>query len=291
MRSPRASFGTILGALVAIAAAMGFGRFAYTQLLPPMVAQLRLSDLDAAWMAAANFVGYLLGALAGTHLCARLNERRVAFGGMLALALTLAATPLLGLVPWLVTARLVAGIESAVIFVAMGILVFETMARSTAMIAFGGVGAGIFLSAAFLAPLVARGPWQRGWYAIALAALLAALTTWRLVPRVQTRVAVGISIAPGIGLRLVDASYFFQGIGYIVFATFAVLYLVERGDSHAVASAAWLAVGLGACVGPWLSGVVAARVGTKAALTLFQLVEATATIVFALAPPLLAIPA
>ncbi len=263
---------------------MGLGRFAYTQLLPPMVEQLQLSALAAAWIAAANFAGYLAGALVAAYLCARFNERRVALLGLLSLAFTLAFTALSGAVGWLVLTRFAAGLESAVVFVAVGILLFETMERATAMIAFGGIGIGIFLGAGLLAPIVSHGPWERGWYAIALAAFAATVVAWRLMPPITSRVAAGISITGGLPLRLVDASYFLQGIGYIVFATFAVLYLVERGDSRAAASDAWLAVGAGATLGPWLSGVFAERFGARMGLVVFQMLEALATVAFALGP-------
>lgn len=291
MRHTRSPLATIAGAIIALAAAMGLGRFAFTQVLPPMVEQLHLSALAAAWIAAANFLGYLIGALVAAYLCARYNERRVAVLALLALALTLAATALDGATTWLLIMRFAAGIESAIIFVAIGILVFETMERSTAMIAFGGIGVGIFGGAALLAPLVAQGPWQQGWYAIAIATLAAGAAVSKLIPPITSRAATGISITRGLALRFVDAAYFLQGVGYIVFATFAVLYLVERGDSRVAANAAWLAVGVGAAIGPWLSGVLAAQMNARRALLAIQCLQAVATVVFALAPlpaPLLA---
>jgi len=52
---------SIAGAL-SLAVAMGIGRFAFTPMLPLM---LRAGDVDVAqggWLAAANYVGYLVGA-------------------------------------------------------------------------------------------------------------------------------------------------------------------------------------------------------------------------------------
>ena len=50
-----------LGALVL---AMGIGRFAFTPLLPLMQAHGTLGSGQGAWLAAANYCGYLAGALA-----------------------------------------------------------------------------------------------------------------------------------------------------------------------------------------------------------------------------------
>src|SRR5258707_15700014 len=54
---------TALGGLIALAAALGIGRFVYTPILPPMIEALHLSKSETGLFASANFVGYLLGSL------------------------------------------------------------------------------------------------------------------------------------------------------------------------------------------------------------------------------------
>src|SRR6187455_131069 len=50
--------------LLALAAAMGVGRFAFTPLLPLMQAHDGVSLRQGAWLATANYLGYAAGALA-----------------------------------------------------------------------------------------------------------------------------------------------------------------------------------------------------------------------------------
>ncbi|MEA2861221.1 MAG: hypothetical protein QOC72_3260, partial [Methylobacteriaceae bacterium] len=54
------------GALMA--AAMGIGRFVYTPLLPHMQEALHLTPATLGWIASANYLGYLAGALLTTAM-------------------------------------------------------------------------------------------------------------------------------------------------------------------------------------------------------------------------------
>ena len=49
--------------MLGLAAAMGIGRFAFTPLMPLMQAHAVLTLAQGSWLAAANYAGYLAGAL------------------------------------------------------------------------------------------------------------------------------------------------------------------------------------------------------------------------------------
>ena len=57
--SPSRPLLTGFAGAMAMAAAMGFGRFIYTPILPGMIAGIPLSAADAGMIAAGNFAGYL----------------------------------------------------------------------------------------------------------------------------------------------------------------------------------------------------------------------------------------
>ncbi len=61
---PRRSAAAVaLAGLVALAVAMGIGRFAFTPILPMMQEDAGVSIAMGGWLASSNYLGYLLGAL------------------------------------------------------------------------------------------------------------------------------------------------------------------------------------------------------------------------------------
>src|ERR1700675_2150409 len=57
--------------LIALAVAMGIGRFAFTPILPMMQDDAGLSVDQGAWLASANYAGYMIGALCAARRATR----------------------------------------------------------------------------------------------------------------------------------------------------------------------------------------------------------------------------
>src|SRR4051794_14479303 len=109
----RSATATAVGGLVAMAVAIGIGRFVYTPILPPMMTGLGLSKFAAGLIASANFTGYLLGALLATRASLP-GPRHVWLPG--ALLLSAATTTTMGLtdsVAGFMVLRLLGGVASA----------------------------------------------------------------------------------------------------------------------------------------------------------------------------------
>ena len=125
MRPPPSALRFALAGLVALAVAMGIGRFAFTPILPMMLHDGVVDLPRASWLASTNYVGYLVGALlctfepwlAAASPCAgRSTGRRSSAVGLAAHRLLTLAMAL----PWPAAwpaLRFAAGVASAIVFV------------------------------------------------------------------------------------------------------------------------------------------------------------------------------
>src|SRR5437588_12691760 len=99
-----------LAGFAALALAMGIGRFAFTPLLPLMQDDAGLSLADGGYLAAANYLGYLVGALWAARSA---RSARAVHASLLAIALSTAATGIAQTMPWWLMLRFAAGVASA----------------------------------------------------------------------------------------------------------------------------------------------------------------------------------
>ncbi|TIU40971.1 MAG: YbfB/YjiJ family MFS transporter, partial [Mesorhizobium sp.] len=103
--------------MIAMAIAMGIGRFVYTPILPGMMQELHLSPADAGWIASANYLGYLVGALAAAGGWAHGRERLLMLAGLGASAVLAALMGLTEAMAAFLAIRFLAGLASAFVMV------------------------------------------------------------------------------------------------------------------------------------------------------------------------------
>jgi len=164
---------------LAAAVSLGITRFAYGMLLPPMRADLGWTYTVAGAMNTANAVGYLLGALSAPWLMRRFTAPHVLVAGTLLAGGFMAASGFFTEASALLLQRLLAGVASAWVFVAGGVLAARLSTwypRHSGLllgIFYGGVGWGIVLSAVAVPAILqshAHEPhgWQWAWWWLAL---------------------------------------------------------------------------------------------------------------------------
>ena len=267
---------TALGGLIALAAAIGIGRFVYTPILPAMMSALGLSKSAAGLIASANFLGYLLGALLAAWRSLPGSRRAWLLGALATSTITTAGMALVSTMPLFLTLRLIGGGASAIVLVFASAIVLERGAPSA--MHFAGVGSGIAVSAALVALLLrAAQGWQSLWLATGSLCLVAMLAVATLIPDVpasphRTAQATTRTTNPPL-LRLIVA-YGLFGFGYVITATFLVAIVRTTPSIRAVEPAIWVVFGLAAVPSVALWARIAARLGIPATFAIACVVEA-----------------
>ena len=267
--------------MIALAVAMGIGRFVYTPILPGMMEALHLTPADAGWIASANYLGYLVGALAAAGGWAHGRERMLMFASLAASALLAGLMGLNETMAAFLVIRFLAGLASAFVMVFMSSIVFSHLAEAgrgdLQALHFGGVGLGIAASSALLAILVTEhADWTAGWLwsgAISLAGLLlVALLAG------SARPANGVAgrepaLPRDRPLTKMIVAYGLFGFGYVVTATFLIAIVRQGGGSRVFEASVWMVAGLAGFPSTWFWQKLAGRIGLYAAYAVTCLIE------------------
>ncbi|WP_106850675.1 YbfB/YjiJ family MFS transporter [Blastococcus sp. Marseille-P5729] len=250
-------------ALLGMTVAMGIGRFAYTPLMPLMMADGVLTREQGAMVATANYLGYLIGAVVLT-LWPQLNTRFTYRVWTIILVLSeLLMVPLDGMAGW-TTMRFLAGYASAVLFIGIASTLGAYSGKgASAGMAFGGVGIGIALMGGFSLLLAEHLTWQQMWLGTAGISVLLAIGPWLLPVEAESspeRRGSGKRRLPRpmrLIWQLLFAAYFLEGLGYIIIGTFIVAAV---GTGTGPSAAVWVVAGLAAIPATVLYGRLAQRV-------------------------------
>lgn len=292
-----------------LATAMGIGRFAFTPLMPMMLHDGVIDLAGASWLASANYLGYLLGAVLCTlqpWLWRRLGNppppdaaRMVRAGLVATTLLTLAmALPWPALWPVL---RFAAGVASAFVFVYISGWCLAQLARR-GRAALGGMiyvgpGTGIVLSGLIAGGVVAAdGDARLGW--LVFGALAAALTACvrpvlrqgelPLAPATQAAMgqpATGAR-APAGEIALLATGYGCAGFGYIITATFLPVIARAALPASPWLDLFWPIFGLGVIVGAMATTRASLAGDMRRLLALCHAVQAAGVLTSLLSPSL-----
>ncbi len=266
--------------MVSLGVAMGIGRFAFTPLLPMMLADGVVSLTEASWLASMNYLGYLVGAL----LCmlqpwirgrlrhpSQPNGPIWVCGGLVGTVLLTLGMAVHAPFVWPLL-RFAAGVASAVVFVYTSGWCLAQLARlnrpTMGALIYTGPGAGIAISGLVASGMVAlHGASWAGW--LIFGVLAAALTgliwsTLRAGGTRHTAAAVApmvpsmhvIPVGKNSEVGLLTAAYGLAGFGYIITATFLPVIARQAIPGSAWLDLFWPLFGMGVVVG----ALVASRI-------------------------------
>ncbi len=291
-RTPPEAWRWVSAGLCASLVGLGLARFAYTPLIPALIAAGWFTPADAVYLGAANLAGYLAGALAARPLAARLGAVSLLRASMVAVTLSCLACSVPLSFGWFLGWRLISGVAGALIMVlaASTILPHVGAARRGLVggVVFAGVGLGVAASGT-LVPLLLRGGLAQCWYGLAALSGLLTLASWANWPRETGRAeSAAPTRRPAQGGTSRTTRALVVEYGLVAFALVPhMVFLVDfvaRGLGRGIDAGAgdWVLYGLGAIVGPLLAGHLADRAGFGPALRLAYLIVALAVAALAL---------
>ena len=295
--------------LVALAVAIGIGRFAFTPLLPMMLADGVLDLPTASWLAAANYFGYVLGALLCTFQ--PLIWRRfgnppppnppalVRLGLVATVVLTLGmALHLPAVWPLL---RFAAGVASSFVFVytsgwCLSQLSLRGVPAMGALI-YTGPGAGIVLSGLAASGMVAlQWPAAHGWLIFGVLAAVLTVLVWPVFDvrnEIESSTAAGPAASPPAaverhraGVGLLTLAYGLAGFGYIITATFLPVIARQALPGSHWLDLFWPIFGLGVVFGALGASRVPATANRLVMLPACYLVQAAGVAASLVSPTL-----
>ncbi|MES2787407.1 MAG: YbfB/YjiJ family MFS transporter [Pseudomonadota bacterium] len=261
--SQAAPWAIALAGALSLAVAMGIGRFAFTPMLPLMIGEGQIDIAAAGWVAAANYAGYLAGAVSAPRL--RWSALRL---GMVALVLTVLLTAAMALPvsawTWAVL-RFVAGVCSAWAFIATAVWCLGALARigKPAWSSFVYIGVGLGIAGAGLYCLAgaslsasARSLWLQLGVLAAVLVLPVMLVLSRMGAAPVAAPAQKVGSRPSTSNTGLVICYGMLGFGYILPATFLPVLARSVVEDPRLFGLAWPVFGVTAAlsvvVGAWL---------------------------------------
>lgn len=278
------------GGLLALAIAVGIGRFVYTPILPLMAEELQWGQSEAGAVASANFAGYLIGALVAAGVWMHGAARRWLIGALILSAFTTFVMALQMNVWASAVLRFVGGAASAFVMVFASTVVLEGLAKagrsSLVSVHFSGVGVGIAVSALLVGFLRSRDEsWPVLWLAAGgLAALLVIAVAW-LIPAADKPADESVSGLLVSGQRSFSgrflgwvAAYGLFGFGYVITATFLAAIVRQAHGVSYTEGFIWCIVGVSAIPSVWCWDAISRCIGIGSAYAIACVVLAVGVV-------------
>ena len=267
----RQSLALVMVLALGAAVSLGVTRFSYGLLLPSMRADLGWSYTLAGAMNTVNALGYLLGAVSMPRMLKHFDAVQVLLFGSLLASVFMALTGFFTSAEPLLFQRMLAGIASAWVFVAGGLLAAQLGAHHAGRgglilgVYYGGVGLGIVFST-LLVPSVDYfmqskqqtwpQAWAVAWWFLALGCALATLVlicknhafkriaAMSKVPSYQPSASQSSQAFHWCEFAYALTGYSLFGVGYIGYMTFVIALLREQEANTATVTIFYTLLGL-----------------------------------------------
>lgn len=294
----KAQLACVIGGIITV----GIARFAYTPMLPEMVADIGLTETVAGFLAAANYAGYLSGALLISLIHnLQLKVKLYRYGLIAAVFTTLCMAATTNEWLWYVL-RYISGLSSAAgILLGAGLLMHwlrQNKAKAELGIFFSSLGIGIVITAITAQLIKVQYSWDQQWIIYGLLSLLLIFPVMFWFPDFTKSTVDSQQIdhketqlLPSKQFFLtLQAAYFCAGFGYVVTATFLITIVELLPNMKGLGWVVWLLVGIAAAPGCWLWDLYVRKVGLWSSLfqayilnmvsTALLLFDPSATVVF-----------
>lgn len=265
---------------------LGLARFSYTPLIPALITAKWFSASDVVYLGAANLAGYLAGAIAARTAATRIGAVRALRAMMLLATLFFFASSAPVSFTWFFAWRFLSGLTGGIIMVlaASVILPHTSPARRGIVggVIFAGVGLGVAASGT-LVPLLLQQGLQQAWYGLGILSALLTFASWWNWPTEAQRDAApshqGKHHRASAAARALLVQYGLNAVALVPHMVFIVDFVARGlGQGIAAGSRYWVLYGLGAIVGPLVTGHLGDRSGFGPALRAAFLIEAAAVL-------------
>ncbi|HGL6717607.1 MFS transporter [Burkholderia contaminans] len=264
----RALFAALAG-LCGSLAAVGLARFAYTPLVPSLIEAHWFTSSQTVTLGAANFAGYLIGAMAGRPLAAKLSNRSALrlLMAIVTIAFFACAWPVS--VSWFFFWRLLSGISGGAIMVLVATSILPHIPAPRRGFASGmiflGLGLGVAASGTLIPEFLHAGL-RDTWLGLGALSLLLTGLSWfgwpATNPPTPPAAPAHRADRSRLALRVLYAQYAANALGLVPVIMLLADYVARGlGRGAAVGADYWVLYGLAAIAGPMICGNLGDRIG------------------------------